>query len=125
MNSYTVAVPGVPKPWSVNIRRSAPPAFLVYQGEIQGAIRAKLGAIVPLTGPLELTITFVLPLTRTAKRMGYVTPDLTNLVKAAEDACQGILFENDSQIIKVTALKRYLLGDPCTIITVRMMEGVR
>ncbi len=39
-----------------------------------------------------------------------VTPDLDNIVKQIKDVCEGILFDNDKRICRVSAAKFY--GDP-------------
>lgn len=34
-------------------------------------------------------------------------PDLTNLIKIIEDACNGIIYKDDSQIVRLISEKRY------------------
>ncbi len=40
------------------------------------------------------------------------TPDLSNLVKLIEDAYNGFLYKDDSQIIETRAIKLYTEGEP-------------
>ena len=47
-------------------------------------------------------------------------PDIDNLIKAILDACNGVTFEDDAQVEKVMATKRY--GDPLVIASVEWDE---
>ena len=45
---------------------------------------------------------------RKAEHIGQLhtqTPDLDNYIKAVADACQGVIYANDSQIVSVKATK--------------------
>ena len=46
-------------------------------------------------------------------------PDLTKLVRATEDALTGIIFRDDSQVVKQEMSKVYVGRDPGVMITVR------
>lgn len=66
-----------------------------------------------LTGPLAATLTFYLPRPKSVpkKRLYPETkPDWDNLGKAVTDALEGLVFENDSRLVRVTVIKAY--GDP-------------
>ena len=61
-----------------------------------------------LTGPVELCLTFYLPRPKKPKCPWPVTrPDLGNLEKKLSDAWNGILWVDDSQIVRMTLEKRY------------------
>lgn len=47
-----------------------------------------------------------------------VKPDCSNVVKGLEDALNGILWHDDSQIVKLTVLKNYTVDKPFTVIEV-------
>jgi Holliday junction resolvase RusA-like endonuclease len=73
-------------------------------------------SIVPFRDvPLELTVTFFMPLPLTEKlckerqEQYYFTsrPDLSNMIKFLEDAMQDFLFDDDCLIVKINALKVY------------------
>lgn len=78
----------------------------------------------PLQGPLSLRVTFYLPRPRGHYRTGRnahalrdsaphfptTKPDTTKLLRSTEDALSGILWGDDSQIVKQYAAKRYV-GD--------------
>lgn len=51
-----------------------------------------------------------------------VRPDLTKLVRAAEDACTGIVWVDDAQICVQTAVKYYASGMPGLYVTVKEIE---
>lgn len=46
-------------------------------------------------------------------------PDLDNCIKLIADACNGVLWRDDKQIVRVLAAKRYSLA-PATVLTVRI-----
>ena len=80
----------------------------------------------PLTGPLKVSFKFCMPIPKSwsnkkKERMvgEYCTtrPDLDNLMKTYCDAMSGIVFEDDKQIVIVTAFKVYSY-EPRTDITV-------
>lgn len=72
----------------------------------------------PLTGPLEVTFVFYRPLQsslskaeKTRRLAGevppVVKPDLSNYLKASEDALNGILWADDRLIVIERCFKRY------------------
>lgn len=66
-----------------------------------------------LEGPLALHATFFLkrPKSVPKKRLyPNVRPDLDNYLKLILDAANGLLFEDDAQVVSATLLKAY--GDP-------------
>ena len=67
----------------------------------------------PVEGPLTMTLVFELPRPKsTAKRVQYPIkrPDLSNLLKAIEDALTGVVYRDDSQIVSLTVTKRFGLA---------------
>lgn len=63
---------------------------------------------VPIDGALSVSMAFILAKPKSAKRdKPTVKPDLSNLAKAIEDAGNGILWHDDSQIVSLTASKEY------------------
>lgn len=75
-----------------------------------------------LDGPLELLVVFTVPrpkghygargLRPSAPEYPAVRPDVTKLLRAVEDACTGIVWRDDAQIIEQHATKRY--GEPAS-----------
>jgi len=72
----------------------------------------------PLSGPLVFLMRFYMPIPkRTSKNVRelikagkywhIVKPDVSNLIKFVEDACEGILFDNDKQLVVVHGQKIY------------------
>lgn len=62
----------------------------------------------PLTGPLKVTFTFFVGCPkRKVREVPHVKPDLSNFIKAVEDACNGIVWIDDSQIVEIHAKKMY------------------
>ena len=66
-----------------------------------------------LTGPVGAHFIFYLPrpISLPKKIIHHLKkPDLTNLIKGTEDACRGILWKDDAQIVMMIITKKY--GDP-------------
>ena len=63
-----------------------------------------------LTGPLDLNLLFFLPRPKSApvsRALPETKPDLDKLCRAIGDALEGIVFVNDSRIVRLAALKLY------------------
>ncbi len=82
----------------------------------------------PMEGPLRVEMEFVMPIPKgTSKKKndamarGDVNhlkkPDVSNLIKFCEDCLNGFVWKDDSQIVSITAIKRYG-GDPHTRILI-------
>lgn len=80
-----------------------------------------------LAGPLKLTVVFTVPrpkghygargLRPSAPEHPIVRPDVTKLLRAVEDACTGLVWRDDAQVVEQHASKRY--GEPaCAEVTV-------
>jgi Holliday junction resolvase RusA-like endonuclease len=67
----------------------------------------------PLTGALELKLTFLMKAPQRPKhRLPITKPDLDNLIKGVTDSLNGIMWRDDSQVTKVTAEKLYSYVKP-------------
>lgn len=81
----------------------------------QFELKMQHGARKFISGPLELIITFFMKIPeskkRTVKPYLYhpIKPDLSNLIKFVEDVATGILYEDDSIIASIQAVKYYAL----------------
>ena len=74
-------------------------------------------------GALELSVIFTVPrpkghygvrgLRPSAPEHPTVRPDVTKLLRAVEDACTGIVWRDDAQIVEQHAIKRY--GEPACV----------
>ena len=95
------------KPWMESVKCAAIEAG--YNGEVL------------LEGPVHLRINFCFlrpkghfkkdgSLTKSARPYPTVKPDLTKLTRAAEDALTGLIFRDDTQVIRQTTGKDY--GQP-------------
>jgi Holliday junction resolvase RusA-like endonuclease len=89
-----------------------------YEDEIRMMAKAAMGASEPLEGALEafIYVTFPVPASYSKKRTEACLsdsekhtkkPDLDNVIKSVIDGMDKIVFENDSQITSIHAIKVY------------------
>lgn len=76
--------------------------------------------------PIAICLTFYLPRPKSASKEKRpwpdVRPDVDNFVKLALDAMQGIVFEDDSQIIECNCRKLYAdAGEPRTEVVIGLI----
>lgn len=90
-----------------------------------------------LQGPLALDVVFVLARPKSHWRTGAnshllrasapvfptVKPDATKLLRAVEDACTGIIWTDDAQVVDQRARKVYGVPERC-VVRVRRLEAV-
>lgn len=69
-----------------------------------------------LIGPLELIVTFFMPIPKTKARKvapydyHHIKPDLSNLIKFVEDVANDIIFTDDAIIASIQAVKYYAIA---------------
>ena len=83
-----------------------------FEKKIAWMAKARLqscGIVKPIQSAIELEATFFLAKPKSVKNRDYpvVKPDLDNLLKAVLDALNGILYEDDKQIVRIVASKAY------------------
>lgn len=101
-----------------------------YEAHVRMAAQQamNLRGALPLEGPLRMILRADLPIPtswskkkRQAAVIGEISPctrpDVDNYIKAALDACNGIVFADDSQVVRVEAEKAYSL-QPKLVVTV-------
>lgn len=79
-------------------------------------IAQQAGIEIPVEGPISLSFTFRFKRVKKKEKFHIKRPDLTNLVKLAEDCLSGIVFHDDRQVVESKARKE--LGEPGTLIEV-------
>lgn len=119
--------PGVTKSGRRFVRDANPNAADWKRQVRQAAGEAMDGRNALLDGPLVLTAWFYQPRPRnhygsgrnshkvkaSAPQFPITAPDTTKLVRAIEDAMQGIVYRNDAQIVRQSAGKHY--GEPARV----------
>lgn len=73
------------------------PKLRTYQLAVQEEFDAVAHDLKPVEGPIKLEFAF------SRSTVGGQPCDVTNLQKATEDALQGHLFKNDSQVVQVSS----------------------
>lgn len=126
MSGITIRVPGDPvakgRPRATAIgghaRMYTPASTRAYEQRVAAAAREAMAKAPPMDGAMSVSIeiTVQIPVSWTkAKRADALAglvmptgrPDLDNLVKALTDACNGIVWRDDAQIVRLMAEKRY------------------
>lgn len=104
----------------VATRHYTPAKTVSYEQAVAMIARAAMRGREPYTGPLQGTFHFGLPIPkswskqkREAAAMGeiwpIVKPDSSNILKAIEDACNGIVYHDDAQIVHHIVTKQYAI----------------
>jgi len=76
----------------------------------------------PIKGAVNLHIYFEMKKPKSARRdYPTVKPDIDNVLKTALDACNGVLFDDDKQIVKISAEQNYGPSDR-TIIQIMSLD---
>ena len=137
MISQEFVIHGPPQQWTVYVKDKGPPSpgfkrMKLWQAEIQELFKQEWMRE-PLEGPIELDTECYRPRGKTCpthqeRAIGrwldkhiLSRPDVTNYRKACEDACNGILFYDDSQVVGGKMKKRYApqYSEGYTVIKVR------
>jgi len=89
-----------------------------YEAQIAFAAKLAMRGQPLLSGPVSAVMTFSLPIPASwslrkaqeaslGQTLPTVAPDLDNLAKAVLDGCNGVVFEDDRQVVKLCLTKRY------------------
>ena len=100
------------------VRTYTPKRTARYEREVRLFARAAFGSTPPLAEAVHIDLVVYLPIAKSwtkakqrAAREGKLypitKPDLDNIEKAVTDGCNGIVYEDDAQIVEVVKAKRY------------------
>ncbi len=126
MSRVLFTVPGAPqgkgraRVGKVNghARMFTPAKTAAYEGLIALAAQAAMAGRAPMAGPVSvgLHVRFPIPASWSQRKKADALrgallptgkPDLDNVLKAVGDACNGIVFRDDSAVVHATASKTY------------------
>jgi Holliday junction resolvase RusA-like endonuclease len=90
------------------------------------------GIYSPFVGPIALVCSFRLPVPKSWSKKRTILaleggvhhtsrPDVDNLVKSIKDACNGVIWKDDSQVVRLTAIKLYH-GTPAAVVLVTQLD---
>lgn len=97
-----------------------------WKNAVAWSAKAGMGGQAPSDLPIELTIDFVLPVPNS--REGQLWPleqrtgDLDKLVRAVLDAMTAIVYKDDSQVVRMLAMKRYSSPTRLTGVIISVFE---
>lgn len=100
-----------------------------WKQEVAGVAAAAMGDEAMLLGPVAVTMTFYVArpkghfgsgrnaslLKASAPPFPIVKPDALKLARGTEDACTGIVWRDDAQVVDLEVRKRYGLPERCEI----------
>lgn len=97
-----------------------------YEGAVAMAAAAAMAGQPPLDGPLWIQVAAWFPKPKSwSKKQSDGTryhsgkPDADNILKAVSDACNGVLYRDDSQIAQATICKQYTTdGSACVAVLI-------
>lgn len=134
-------IPGDPVPkarprfrrFNGGVRSYTPSETVKYELLTGWYAKQLMGRAEPLKTPVKLFIEFGLRVPRSwsQKRrdaaiaglyVPTVKPDLTNLIKSIEDGMNGIVYHDDSQIVRLEVSKRYASTPGARVRVQQMME---
>jgi Holliday junction resolvase RusA-like endonuclease len=99
----------------INGRRAyTPPRTKAYETQVAWDARIAMQGREPLTGNVKVTLAFA--------RKGKKRADIDNLEKAVMDAMNGIVFEDDQQVVEMHATVHYGAKVPGVHVTVERVN---
>ena len=115
------------------VRMHTPEKTARYENLVALCAKQAMGSRSPVDGPLALSLKlyFEPPASWSGKKRGAalngeirptVKPDLDNVLKAVADACNGIVYLDDKQIVEVSVSKHYSPA-PSAFVTVVRTDG--
>lgn len=110
-----------------------PAETVAYEAKISQLAKIAMGTRLPSIAPIEVLMELRMPIPvswskkkQVAASQGKVRatkkPDSDNVLKAITDACNGIVWGDDAQIV-VTTVRKLYHAEPCVILAVREVEG--
>lgn len=127
-------VPGDPVPKGrprfarvgAGMKAYTPAKTATYEQMVALHARAAMRSKPVLEGPLQATLTFGLPIPRSwpAKRrqaaaLGELWPtagmDIDNAAKSLLDGCNGIVYKDDAQVVRLLVVKMYAIEPGCSV----------
>lgn len=121
---FRCVIPGPPKAWERAVPHKGRKLTSEKMRAAQTHVRSCLAAEAlrqrwqPASGPVRLTLAFV------RRRKPDAVPDASNYVKLVEDCANGIVWEDDRQVVELHAAKRRAVDgeDERTIVTVEVLS---
>jgi Holliday junction resolvase RusA-like endonuclease len=115
------------------VKTYTPAKTASYEQQVSWAAKAAMRGTVPMSGPLELSVSLYMQIPASfskAKRAQAIAdtlrpttkPDLDNVVKGIKDACNKIVWGDDSQVVRIVASKHYA-ARPFAAVDVKPVEG--
>ena len=93
-----------------------------FRESVGPLIREVVGDWTPLSGPLSVEVG-IFPAKPKTTKLDFPRPDIDNYVKSIFDSCNGVLWEDDMQIVRVVAGKGWAEDDGYFWIKLEKLDG--
>jgi Holliday junction resolvase RusA-like endonuclease len=111
-----------------------PAATVSYENLVKMAATLAMRGVEPTAGPVALTVSLSMqiPASWSNKRRALAAagsiaatkkPDADNVLKGIKDGCNGIIWRDDAQVVRIILEKRYA-ETPSAQVTVALAEGL-
>ena len=116
------------------VRMYTPPKTAAYEEQVKLCARAAMAGKAPLAGAVSIRLNIGLKVPKSVSKRLQMSmlssgthpckkPDIDNVIKAVCDACNGITYEDDKQIVAVEAVKSYMEETGVAVEMAEMGEG--
>ncbi|MBE3087883.1 MAG: RusA family crossover junction endodeoxyribonuclease [Chloroflexi bacterium] len=99
-----------------HVQAYTPAQTVNYEALVKQTFAAKYPDFVPLPGPVRMMLSiYIMPSKETARKIKKsvasirptIKPDASNVLKAVEDALNGLAYQDDKQVVDVSISKHY------------------
>ena len=120
---FSVYTDPVPKgrPRLSRMRVYTPKKTIDFESYVKNTARIAMRNASLFSGPIEVSLVFLLKKPKRVQRVyPSVRPDIDNYIKSVCDAFNGVVWEDDSQVVRLSAAKVYTPHDqkPCIKVSV-------
>lgn len=122
-----------PKQGAAFVSTYTPPETVAYEARVSQMAKLAMAGTFPSSAPIEIMLELRMQIPPSWSKKKQVAaaegkvratnkPDADNILKGIKDACNGIVWVDDSQVVMLTVRKLYH-AEPAAIVAVREVAG--